>query len=320
MMLGYERADGRKGIRNYVLVAYLVECAHHVARAIAAPFEEEGVQLIGFPGCYPNAYAQRMMEAFCTHPNVGAVLVVSLGCEEFNRPRLKEIIDASGRPCRAAGDPEDRRHALHHPDRPRMGARALWSRSRPFRACRSRSATWWSRPSAAARTATSGSPPTRRSAIACDHVIEAAAPRSSRRLGELFGCEQHMARPRRSARRSATRSCGRCKGRRATTPTLEQAASAAATSPAASRRSRRNRSAPTPRAARKPIAGLLKPGVLPPRRGLYLMDMVPDDEAKLGLPQHQRQRHDRSSRSPAARTSCCSRPAAARWSARRSRR
>ncbi len=41
MMLGYERADGRKGIRNYVLVAYLVECAHHVARAIATPFEEE---------------------------------------------------------------------------------------------------------------------------------------------------------------------------------------------------------------------------------------------------------------------------------------
>ena len=73
MILGYERADGRKGIRNYVLVAYLVECAHHVARAIATPFGEGGAQLIGFPGCYPNSYAQRMMEAFCTHPNVGAV-------------------------------------------------------------------------------------------------------------------------------------------------------------------------------------------------------------------------------------------------------
>jgi altronate dehydratase large subunit len=99
MILGYERRDGRKGIRNYVLVAYLVECAHHVARAIATPFEDDGVQLIGFPGCYPNAYAQRMMEAFCTHPNVGAVLVVSLGCEQFNRPRLMELIRASGRPA-----------------------------------------------------------------------------------------------------------------------------------------------------------------------------------------------------------------------------
>jgi altronate hydrolase len=99
MILGYERSDARKGIRNYVLVAYLVECAHHVARAIATPFEDDGVQLIGFPGCYPNAYAQRMMEAFCTHPNVGAVLVVSLGCEQFNRPRLMELIRASGRPA-----------------------------------------------------------------------------------------------------------------------------------------------------------------------------------------------------------------------------
>jgi altronate dehydratase len=31
-MLGYLRQDGRKGIRNYVAVCYLVECAHHVAR------------------------------------------------------------------------------------------------------------------------------------------------------------------------------------------------------------------------------------------------------------------------------------------------
>jgi altronate hydrolase len=97
-MIGYLRQDGHKGIRNYVLVTYLVECAHHVARAIATPFEENGAQLIGFPGCYPNAYAQDMMEALCTHPNVGAVLVVSLGCESFNRPRLVEVIEASGRP------------------------------------------------------------------------------------------------------------------------------------------------------------------------------------------------------------------------------
>ena len=57
MLQGYLRADGRKGIRNIVVVAYLVECAHHVAREIAAPFRDRGVHLIGFPGCYPNAYA-----------------------------------------------------------------------------------------------------------------------------------------------------------------------------------------------------------------------------------------------------------------------
>jgi len=50
---GYRRADGRKGIRNVVAVAYLVECAHHVAREIAAPYGDDGVHVVGFPGCYP---------------------------------------------------------------------------------------------------------------------------------------------------------------------------------------------------------------------------------------------------------------------------
>jgi len=33
---GYRRPDGRKGVRNLVLVIYTVECAQHVAHAIAA--------------------------------------------------------------------------------------------------------------------------------------------------------------------------------------------------------------------------------------------------------------------------------------------
>ena len=95
---GYVRSDGRKGIRNYLLVAYLVECAHHVAREIVLPFREQGVQLIGFSGCYPNAYATRMMKQLCTHPNVGGVLLLSLGCESFDRFRLAKAIADSGRP------------------------------------------------------------------------------------------------------------------------------------------------------------------------------------------------------------------------------
>lgn len=59
-MKGWLRSDGRMGIRNVVVVAYLVECAHHVARAIAQNHDGD-VHLIGFPGCYPNAYAQMMM-------------------------------------------------------------------------------------------------------------------------------------------------------------------------------------------------------------------------------------------------------------------
>jgi altronate dehydratase len=96
---GYLRPDGRKGLRNVVAVAYLVECAHHVAREIVGRFRDRAVHLIGFPGCYPNAYADRMMRRLCTHPNVGAVLLVSLGCESFNRRALEEHIRASGRPA-----------------------------------------------------------------------------------------------------------------------------------------------------------------------------------------------------------------------------
>ena len=36
---------------------------------------------VGFPGCYPNAYPLRMMKRLCTHPNVGGILLLSLGCE-----------------------------------------------------------------------------------------------------------------------------------------------------------------------------------------------------------------------------------------------
>lgn len=97
-MKGFLRSDGRKGIRNTVVVAYLVECAHHVARAIVSKIDHPDVQLIGFSGCYPNDYSLRMMEKLCTHPNVGGVVLVSLGCEGFNREKLEETINNSYRP------------------------------------------------------------------------------------------------------------------------------------------------------------------------------------------------------------------------------
>lgn len=97
-MKGYLRKDGRKGIRNVVVVTYLVECAHHVASRIAQHFQDDDVHLIGFSGCAPNDYAELMMRQLCTHPNVGAVLLVSLGCENFQRNRLLKDIKESGRP------------------------------------------------------------------------------------------------------------------------------------------------------------------------------------------------------------------------------
>ena len=93
---GYLRADGKKGIRNVILVCFLVECAKFVAQKIANKFDDN-VQLIGFSGCYPNEYAQNVLEATTTHTNVGGVLLVSLGCESFDKKSLFEHIENSKR-------------------------------------------------------------------------------------------------------------------------------------------------------------------------------------------------------------------------------
>jgi len=94
---GYVRADGRKGIRNLILVVYTVECASFVAHAVGS--EENDVHVVGFPGCYDNAYAIRLMLALVNHPNVGACLAVGLGCEYTQPAKLAEAAAASRRPA-----------------------------------------------------------------------------------------------------------------------------------------------------------------------------------------------------------------------------
>lgn len=92
---GYLRADGRKGIRNLVLVVYTVECAKHVAHKIAEG--EDDVHVIGFSGCYDNQYAVRLLLALARHPNVGAVLAVGLGCEYTRPDEIARVVSESGR-------------------------------------------------------------------------------------------------------------------------------------------------------------------------------------------------------------------------------
>jgi altronate dehydratase large subunit len=92
---GYLRPDGRKGVRNLVLVIYTVECAQHVAHAVGQG--EDDVHVIGFPGCYDNAYAIRLMMALARHPNVGAVLSIGLGCEYTQPGKIAEGVRKSGR-------------------------------------------------------------------------------------------------------------------------------------------------------------------------------------------------------------------------------
>ena len=93
---GYLRPDGVKGVRNLVLVIYTVECAKFVAHAIGEG--EEDVHVVGFPGCYDNPYAVRLMLALARHPNIGAVLAVGLGCEWTQPAKIAEAVAVGGRP------------------------------------------------------------------------------------------------------------------------------------------------------------------------------------------------------------------------------
>jgi altronate hydrolase len=94
---GYQRPDGRKGIRNLLLVVYTVQCAQFVAHAVAQ--DEPDTHVIGFPGCYDNEYAIRLMLSLARHPNVGGVLAIGLGCEYTQPARLAAVVRDSGRPA-----------------------------------------------------------------------------------------------------------------------------------------------------------------------------------------------------------------------------
>jgi altronate dehydratase large subunit len=278
---GYPRADGRKGIRNRVAIAYLVECAHHVAREIALPNRDQA-HVIGFPGCFPNAYAQRMMEQLCTHPNVGAVLLVSLGCESFNRFQLETTIRESGRMVETliiqrAG-----------------GTRATIEKGRAFvekaladlalqetvpmqvselvigTVCGGSDGT----------SGISGNPAAGR---AFDRLVEAGAACIFEETGELIGCEDIMV-PRavtpelgvelrhaveKAARYYATLGYGSFAAGNADggLSTIEEKSLGAYM-----------------KSGRSRISGLIKPGDRPPHGGLYLMDVVPDGEVRFGFP------------------------------------
>ena len=97
---GYRRSDGRIGIRNHVLVIPTVSCVNRVAMDIA---NKTGAVTFLHPyGCTFDAEENRITdETFIghgRHPNVGAVLVVSLGCETSSAKRVTAAIAESGKP------------------------------------------------------------------------------------------------------------------------------------------------------------------------------------------------------------------------------
>ena len=95
---GICRPDGRIGTRNYVAVVSTVNCSATVSKQIARYFDSE--KLRGYPnvdgvvalthptGCgmslkgRKHQMLNRVLGGFARHPNVGAYLIIGLGCEQ----------------------------------------------------------------------------------------------------------------------------------------------------------------------------------------------------------------------------------------------
>lgn len=99
--LGYQRPDGRTGVRNLVLVVPTVICAAVVAARVADAIGDVGAALPHLAGCGQLGPDLRLthdtLRAYCAHPNVGAVLIVALGCEQVVAQSLAEAARSAGK-------------------------------------------------------------------------------------------------------------------------------------------------------------------------------------------------------------------------------
>src|SRR5437762_6278482 len=99
---GYRRPDGRVGVRNHVLVVPTVICASVVAERIANAVPN-GAALPHLAGCGQLGPDRRLthdtLAAYCGHPNVGAVVIVALGCEQVIAQHLAEAARLAGKPA-----------------------------------------------------------------------------------------------------------------------------------------------------------------------------------------------------------------------------
>lgn len=100
-VMGYVRPDGRVGIRNHVLVMSTVICSSVVTRRIAE--QVNGAVAIENPfGCgqlEPDLQVtKRTLVGMAKNPNVGAVLVVGLGCEQIQADEVADEIAKTGKP------------------------------------------------------------------------------------------------------------------------------------------------------------------------------------------------------------------------------
>ena len=121
--LGYRRSDGKAGTRNYIAVISTVNCSATTAKYVAKELSETDlsrypnidgiVPLVHKTGCAlafngeDHKQLNRTLAGFAKHPNIGACIILGLGCETNQASVLQEdhgLVQLGG----VSGDNEER--------------------------------------------------------------------------------------------------------------------------------------------------------------------------------------------------------------------
>ena len=99
---GYERKNGKFGIRNHLLVLPTVSCVNGVVHRISREVPE-AVSITHAHGCGRGGPRDleilfRILSGLVHHPNVGGVVLIGLGCEISNTKNLFPVIREAGKP------------------------------------------------------------------------------------------------------------------------------------------------------------------------------------------------------------------------------
>lgn len=100
---GYVREDGRVGIRNEVWIVNTVGCVNGTSKALEKLAQEAYGDRVDGIHCFVHPYGcsqlgedhkntQKLLASMVRHPNAGAVLVLSLGCENNNVNEFKKVL------------------------------------------------------------------------------------------------------------------------------------------------------------------------------------------------------------------------------------
>ena len=99
--MGYQRMNGTVGTRNYVGILSTVVCANEVADAVSRQVQRTVAFLHQQGCCQTSVDIERVTNTLSRlgqNPNLYGVILISLGCESTDVPRVAETIASNGKP------------------------------------------------------------------------------------------------------------------------------------------------------------------------------------------------------------------------------